>query len=243
MQTQSAPQTFKPNKGVNLEIDVNSKTYLRLPIKTPLITEKDDILELVRKYVAPFLRPGDIIFISEKVLAITQGRIIKIRDIKPTRFARFLARKVRTNYGTKDFKGFGHGTPMGMQLFIEEAGYPRVLFAAAVSAITRPLGIKGAFYFICGKRAKSVDCPMSFLLFPYTQYAKLAPLEPSKAAKRIKERFGNETVIVDANYRGVVSLGESSRNVKEKFVQQVFRDNPLGQSDEQTPLCIVREKK
>ena len=233
---------FKPNKGKVLEMDVDGATYLRLPVRTRLITEKDDLAKLLEEYVAPHLKPGDTIYISEKALCVTQGRIININQIKPTKLARFLARNVRTHYGTKDFKGFGHGTPMAMQLFVEEAGVPRVLFAGAVAAVTRPLGVKGAFYFICGKMAKSIDCPMSFLILEYAHYAKLAPKQPNKVARQIKERFGHEAVILDANYRGAFSLGKSTRKISEKFIQKLFRDNPLGQSDEMTPFCIVRKK-
>ena len=234
-------KTYNPNKGKNLEIIVGNTTYLRIPIKTPLLTDKDSMLDLIKTYVAPHLKPGDNIFISEKALAITQGQIIKITDIKPTRLARFLAHHVHNHYGTDKFKGFGHGTPMAMELLVREAGVPRTLVAAAIAAITRPLGIKGAFYFIVGKRAKSVDCPMSFILFPYTHYAKLPPHDPSGVAHTIQKTFGNETVIIDANYQGVCSLGKSTRRLSEQFIYDVFRDNPLGQSDEMTPLCIVRK--
>lgn len=237
-----ATEELRPNKGKNLEITVNGRAYLRLPVKTPLITQQDDILDLLQKYLAPHLKPGDIIFVSEKALTVTQGRIINMNDIRPTRFARFLARRVHNNYGTKDFRGFGHGTPMAMQLFIEEAGYLRVFFAAAVSAVTRPLGIKGAFYWLCGKRAKSVDCPMSFSILEYAHFAKLAPAHPGKVAREIKKKFGHETVILDANYIGAFSLGKSTRSLSEKFIGQLFKDNPLGQSDEMTPFCIVRKK-
>jgi hypothetical protein len=129
-----------------------------------------------------------------------------------------------------------------MQLFIEEAGCPRVIFAAGVAAITRPLGIKGAFYYICGKRAKSIDCPMSFLILEYAHYAKLAPNDPQGVAKEIKEKFGCETVILDANYRGAFSLGKTTRAISEKFIEKAFRDNPAGQSDEMTPFLILRKQ-
>jgi len=235
------PDAFKANPGKKLEIEVGGKRYLRLPVKTPLIKPKDNLEELIQKYAAPHILPGDLLFISEKVVSVVQGRLVNLNDIKSSWLAKFLARNVRTNYGTKDFKGFGHGTPMAMQLFIEEAGYPRVLFAAAVSAITRPLGIKGAFYWICGKRAKSVDCPMSFLILEYAHFAKLAPLDPDGVARGIKEKFGVETIILDANYQGAFSLGKSSGKIKEEFIQELFKDNPLGQSDEMTPFCIVRK--
>ncbi|MDE1874532.1 MAG: coenzyme F420-0:L-glutamate ligase [Patescibacteria group bacterium] len=231
---------FKPNEGKRLPIDVDGATYLRLPIPTGLVTEKDDIFELIERHVKPHLQAGDVIFVSEKVLALTQGQLIHLKDIKTTPLARLLARNVKNHFGTEKFGGFGHGTSMAMQLIINEIGRPRVLFAAAVAAVTRPIGIHGAFYILCGKRAKSIDCPMSFVIQPYNMYAKLPPIDPKGAARRICERFGHDTVIVDANYRGVYSLGRSSANVAEDFVKKVFRDNPLGQSDEMTPLCIVR---
>jgi len=234
---------FVANPGKKIEITVDGTTYLRLPVRTRLIDQRDtDLMPLLEEYVEPYLQPGDLIFISEKVLTITQGRVIDISDIKPTPLARFLAGKVNNNYGSANFKGFGHGTALAMQLFIEEAGTPRVLFAAAVSALTRPLGIRGAFYFLCGKSAKSVDCPMSFLILEYAHSAKLAPHHCNRVSKKIKARFGHETVIVDANYRGAFSLGKSSRTITEKFIGQVLQDNPAGQSAEMTPFFIIRKK-
>jgi hypothetical protein len=233
---------FTANPGKKLTINVDGITYLRLPVKTRLITTKDtDILPILDEYIKPHLIPGDIIFISEKALTVTQGRIINMSDIKTTPFARFLARNVQNQFGKSDFHGFGHGTDMAMQLTLEEAGYPRVLFAAAVSAITRPLGIRGLFYRICGKRAKSIDCPMSFLILEYAHFAKLAPNDPDGAAQLINKHLGHETVILDANYRGAFSLGKSTRSITEEFIQKLFKDNPLGQSDEMTPFCIVRK--
>ena len=232
---------FEPNPGKDLSILVDGDNYLRLPIKIPLVTEKDNLLELLKKYVAPNLLLGDIIFISEKVVCITQNRIILIRNIKPSRLARFLASQIDNKRNTVNFRGFGHSTARAMHLLIEEAGYPRAIFGAAVAAVTRPIGIKGLFYAICGKMAKSIDCPMSFTLYPYNHYAKMAPLDPTGVTKKIKAQFGNETAIVDANYIGVFSLGKSSRNIKEKFIQKVLRDNPAGQSEEMTPFFIIRK--
>ena len=153
-----------------------ASTYDRLLVKTRLITMEDkDLLPIIDEYAGPHVKPGDMLFISEKALTITQQKIIDMGDIKPTWLAYLFARNVGNYYGTSDFHGFGHGTPLAMQLFIEEAGYPRAIFAAAVSAITRPLGIRGLFYHLCGKRAKSIDCPMSFLILEYAHSAKLAP--------------------------------------------------------------------
>lgn len=235
---------FVPNGNRTLSIDADGVSYLRLPVKTRLITEKDNgsLIDLLKEYVAPYLVKGDIVFVSEKIVALTQGRIVHFDDVKPRALARFLARHVHTYYGTDKFRGYGHGTPIGMEVFIQEAGVVRVLVAAAVAAVTRPFGIKGLFYVISGKNAKSVDCPMSWDVEPYTHYAKRSPLNPNGVAKEIHSALGSEAAIVDANYIGAFSLGKSSRSISEKFIQAVLKDNPAGQADEMTPFFIIRKE-
>jgi hypothetical protein len=236
------PTDLVPNPGKNIDAVAQGVRYLRLPIKTRLIEQGDDLMKLLEEYATPHLKEGDLLFVSEKIVCICQpGRMIKTADVKTSFLARLLSSKVRNHVGTPEFRGLGHGTAPAMQLLIEEAGVPRVLFATAVAAVTRPLGIKGAFYYLVGKQAKSIDCPMSWTLLPYTEYAKKAPLDPNGVAKKIKERFGAETVIVDANYRGAFSLGKSTRAISEKFVQEVLHDNPAGQDSEMTPFFIIRK--
>lgn len=233
---------FTPNPGKNIEANVEGARYLRLPIKTRLIRNGDDLNALLEEYARPLLAKGDLLFISEKVVCLTQGdRIIRADAVVTSALARFLATKVRNGAGTPEFKGLGHGTAPAMQLLIEEAGVLRVLFAAFVSALTRPLGIKGAFYYLIGKQAKSIDCPMSWTIEEFRDYAKRAPRDPNGVARALKERFGVETAIVDANYQGAFSLGKSTRVITEKFIQEVLRDNPAGQDSEMTPFFIIRK--
>ena len=232
---------FAPNEGKKLESVVDGVTYLRLPVKTRLIGLGDNLLELLEEYVRPHLQKDDLLFISEKIVCFCQNRLIRREEVKTSWLARLLASKVRNYAGTPQFRGLGHGTAEAMQLVIEEAGYPRVLFAAAVSAVTRPFGISGPFYFIIGKMAKSIDCPVSWTIEPYMHYAKRAPLKPDEVARDIKEKFGIETVIVDANYRGAFSLGKSTNAVSEKFIRELLYDNPAGQDSEMTPFFLVRQ--
>jgi hypothetical protein len=51
---------------------------------------------------------------------------------------------------TRPGYGIGLGTPQTMQLAIDEVGAPRILFAAAASAVTKPFGIHGVFYRLAG---------------------------------------------------------------------------------------------
>jgi hypothetical protein len=230
-----------PNEGKKLDAIVDGIRYLRLPTKTRIIKAGDNLIELLREYVGPHLVPGDILFISEKIVCITQGRIIHRDLVKTSWLARFLASKVHNHVNTPQFLGMGHGTAPAMQLLIDEAGYLRTLFAAAISAITRPLGIKGAFYYLVGKQAKSIDCPMSWTIEEFRDYAKRAPENPNGVAREVRDVFNVEVVIVDANYRGAFSLGKSTSAITETFIQKLLSDNPAGQDSEMTPFFIVRQ--
>lgn len=223
------------NPGKQLTIDVVGVRYERRPIKTHVITKDDQLTELMDRYVAPQLLPGDMLFMSERVVAITQNRAIPIATIRPSRLARFLTRFVH-----KSKYGIGLGIPETMQLAIEEVGKTRILLAAVIAALTKPLGIKGMFYRVAGRRAAAIDGPCSYTLPPYNEYATLAPAEPNNVARELKDHLGIEVVIIDANDLGVDVLGRSSKSVDTHFAEQVFRDNPLGQSSEQTPFCLVR---
>ena len=232
--------SFTPNAGKQLDVVVDGATYSRLPIKTRLITVGDDLIALLQEYVSPFLAPGDLLFVSEKIVCITQGRIIRASEVKTGWLAQFLSRKVRNYAGTPEFRGMGHGTAPAMQLLIDEAGYPRVLIAAAVSALTRNF-VPGAFYYLVGKQAKSIDCPMSWTIPEFKEYAKMAPKNPNGVARQIRDTLGVETVIIDANYRGAFSLGKSISTISEKFIRAVLADNPAGQDSEMTPFLIIRK--
>ncbi len=233
--------TLSPNAGKTLEGSVAGTRYVRLPIKTPLVMPGDDLFALLDEYVKPHLKPGDLLFVSEKIVCICQNRVIRAADVKTSWLARLLSRRVRNHVGTPQFRGYGHGTAPAMQLLIDEAGYPRALFAALAAAVTRPLGVKGAFYYLVGKQAKSIDCPMSFTLEPFKDFAKRAPRDPNGVAQALKARYGVETVIVDANYRGAFFLGRSTRTITDAFIVELLKDNPAGQDSEMTPFLVVRK--
>ena len=228
--------TIKPNADKELSITMESGIYARLPIKTHVITKDDNIADITERYAKPHFIDGDILFISERIVAISQGRAFPIKDIVPSMLAKFLVKFVH-----KSQYGIGLGCPWTMELAIKEAGVLRILFAAFVSAITKPFGMKGVFYKVVGKNINAIDGPCSYTLPPYNEYAKLGPSEPFKVATDLKSLLHHDIVIIDANDLGVAVLGKSSNDISDNFCKNVFKDNPLGQSAEQTPLCIVRK--
>jgi asparagine synthase (glutamine-hydrolysing) len=247
------PAEGQPNLGKKITITVDGNTYQRYPIKTSLVKRGDDIKEIVLKHILSFIsRTKDkeyfnkpwFIVISEKIVAISQGRSYFIWEIKPTLWANVLSRYVRrTPYG------IGLGSPWTMQLAINEVGLIRILFAAIASILTKPFGIKGVFYHLAGRQAAAIDGPTEYSLYPSNVSAKLGPKEPQKTAEDInqyiKSNLSKEAAsefkgvaIIDANDLGQNVLGNST-SIPSQIIERVFSDNPMGQADEQTPLVTV----
>lgn len=228
---------FSANEGKNLAIEIDGVSWLRIPVKTHVVMRDDNLFtDVVDKYTKDIRQEGDIIFCSEKIIAITQGRSYPIDEIKPSKLAQFLVKFVY-----KSPYGIGLGSPHTMQLAIEDVGIPRILLGCVAAAVTKPFGIRGVFYKVCGKKAYAIDGPCDYTLPPYNKYAKKAPLNPNKVAKEMKEKLGNEFIVLDANDLNVDILGKSSKHLEDKFLKALFKDNPLGQSAQQTPIAIVRK--
>jgi len=225
----------EPNEGRELHASLAGAVYARHPVRTHLVTAADDAVEVVSQYVGA---PGDdarLVAVSERMVAITQGRSYPIDEIRPGRLARFLER-----YVTRPGYGIGLGSAQTMQLAIDEVGAPRILLAAAASAVTKPFGVHGVFYRLAGPQARAIDGPTSYTIPPYNQAATLGPRDPDGAARLIAAALGAPIAIIDANDAGCAVLG-ASPGVDRRFVERLFADNPLGQAREQTPICLVRE--
>lgn len=227
----------QPNQGKTLAIEVKGfGRYARYPVKTHVVAVGEDLLHVVKHYTVGKIQQNDYLFLSEKLVAICQGRAFDIDEIAPRPLARFLCRFVyRSPYG------IGLGSPWTMELALRDAGILRILLAALCSAVTKPFGIRGVFYRVAGVRARAVDGPCDCTIPPYNHYAKMAPAAPARVAKMLSDRLGCSVVIIDANDLNVEVLGRSSREIERDFCRQVFRDNPLGQSSQSTPIAIVRK--
>ncbi len=220
-------------KAKSPTIEVGGMTWLRIPVRTHVIGAEDDILAVVEKYSAEQRRPGDIYFISEKVVAVTQGRALPVGEIKIGLLARLLWRFVR-----KVPYGIGLRSPETMQCAINECGAARILLASAAGAAGKLIGRRGDFYRIAGVQAATIDAAGTSPL--QSDCVILGPLDPEAVARRIHEATGTPTAIVDVNdIAGGWVLGASGIEDR-KQIEAILDDNPLGQKDEQTPFGIIR---
>ena len=225
------------NAGKALTVQVEGSSFARIPIRTRVVMPGDDLDEFVREYAADVVREGDLLFVTEKIVAITQGRSYLMEDIKPRKLALFLSKYVtRTPYG------IGLGMPETMEMALRECGTIRILFAAAVSAVTKLFGRKGDFYRIAGDKARAIDGPTSGTIPPYNKAVVLGPERPREVATHLKALLGGvpEVAVVDINDLGGNILGSTLDKGEEKRLVSILKDNPLGQGHQSTPLGIVR---
>lgn len=223
------------NEGKSLLIEVEGKQYARIPIKTHVITDKDKLEDVFTTYVKPAAQPGDIAFISEKAVACTQKRAIPMKDIKP----RWLARKL-CKFVYKNPYGIGLSIPETMEMAFQECGTPRILFASAVSVVGKLFGQRGWFYRVAGDKARSIDGPCDCTIPPYNEYVVLGPLDPDQSARQGSSAVDCPVTVVDLNDLGGNILGVSDPSMDIDWLLKVLADNPLGQSDEQTPIGLIR---
>ncbi|WRS27739.1 coenzyme F420-0:L-glutamate ligase [Oscillospiraceae bacterium MB08-C2-2] len=225
----------KANEGKGLLIEVDGRQYARIPLKTHIITDRDTLTQVASQYIAPVAKPGDIAFISEKAVACTQKRAIPMKDIKPSWLARTLCRFVYKNP-----YGIGLSIPETMEMALRECGVIRILFAAFISVIGKLIGKRGWFYQIAGDKARSIDGPCDCTIPPYNDYVVLGPTNPDEAAKEASKGCGCPVAVVDINDLGGNILGISHSDMDKSWLVRILKDNPLGQSDEQTPIGIIR---
>lgn len=219
----------------NLTIEIDGRHFLRIPVKTRILTADDDMVDIVRDFTRGLIEPGDIISISESPLAITQGRAVPVSEIKVGLLARFLWRFVsRVKYG------IGLRSPTSMQCAIDETGSLRILLAAAVGALGKLVGRKGDFYRIAGKQAALIDAAYTSPVPPYDKCVIKGPRKPDEIAQKIKDSLGYDTGIMDINDIGGCWLIGASKGVDKKFMEKVMKDNPQGQGAELTPICLIR---
>jgi hypothetical protein len=217
--------------------------YLRLPVRTRNVWPGHDLTEVVDEALADAgvsLRSGDVVALAEKIVAISQGHVVPVDEVRVRALARLLSR-----FTTRTPSGIFLGLPESFELAVRVAGVPRILAGTVATALTRPLGIRGVFYRVTGWEVAAIDSPDPDALPPSDTCIKLAPHDPggvsARLAAHLSARAGAriEVAVVDVNDIGAEVLG-ASPGVDRRLLVSVLRDNPLGQDRQQTPVGIVR---
>ena len=216
---------------------VDGRTFERLPIRTPVLMPGNDIPDAIREHAGPHLQPGDTVVLSESAVAIMQGRARDWRTINPGRLARWLsARVIKTPWGT------GLRSPYAMQYAIELTGVPRMLLAGVAHVLGRAFGKKGWFYLTAGLNARMMDAEHTMGVKEFYECCIPAPADPPGTVRALKAATGYDIAICDINdINPAWCVATTLPKDRKRLLERSFDDNPLGQSDEQTPIGIWRE--
>ena len=231
------------NSGKNLIIEIKKQKYARYPIKTHFIETSDKLEKIIEKYVLlpannlaeQTARKDLIIVLAQKIVSIVQNRIIYKKDVKIGFWARFLAKFVK-----KTPYGFSVGNPFKMQVAINLAGLPRILFACFCSGVCKIFRVYGIFYRVAGNQISEID---GFYGEAFPQYAEIGILGPKDCnllCEKLKYKYNFSFAVADINDLGGNILGKSKDlENKEKLLLEILKDNPAGQGNDQTPIIII----
>ena len=202
-----------------------------LPIRTRLVSRGDDLIDLIACATAGMLQPGDVVAISETALAIAQGRFIGAEYVRPSSLAYALARRAGAMATLSQ--------PESMQLVIDRLGAPAVLGAVAAHVVGRMRGKRGVLYERLGEAVSEID-GYTGTMPPYEQAIVLGPDDPDAFARACSERLGSGCAVVDVNDLRVAKVLAASAGVARAAVKQALLGNPHGNSDQQTPIVILK---
>ena len=228
------------NDKKNLEITVGDQVYCRYAIKTHFVKINESYIDIINKYAKPVYQEGDVISISEKIIALCQNRVVYKNDLKVGFWAKFLSK-----FAAKSTAGQGVSNQLKMAYCIKKAGLIKTIWASFCSAIGKIFGKKGVFYKIVGQEVAGLDGFYPNVFEEYGNYGIENPENPNEVCKEIEEQTGIPCMIVDANDLGQELLGCSPK-MSEQFAESemlgMIKDNPAGQGKELTPIILIRKK-
>lgn len=202
----------------------------KIPIKTHIITENDDIVEVAKKYAGEITSPGDIIAVAESVVAISQGRAILPETVKPGILARILC-----HFPGKEGS---LAAPPSIQVAMQDTGLPRFLLGVAAAGLGRLVGRRGDFYRVAGRHLAQID-DFAGTMWPFDRHIVLGPKDPQQVVNRIKQATGAEAIITDVNDIGKVDILAATDGVAQDMLFDYLKDNPHGNDDQQTPIVLL----
>jgi hypothetical protein len=215
----------------------DGRKYARYAIQTHFVQVGESQKDLVEKYIRPLYKEGDIVSFGAKVMCMCVKSVRSRDQVKPGFWAKILWRFAGINS-----TGVGMHEPYKLQLVIDIVGLPRVLLAAFLSAITRPFGVHGLFYKVCGKGVGGIDG--FYFRSSFDVYHELALINPNNSTElceQLSKDTGIPIVLMDANDIQRDQLGKSSNMpLSDEQLQDAMRDNPSGQGAELTPLILIR---
>lgn len=202
-----------------------------IPIKTRILTNRDNIIEVIAEYAGDQIGPDDIVCAAESVVAITQGRFTRPEELTPSWQARLMRRFV---------PGEGSMASLyGMQAAMELEGEWKMLFAFFVGFLAKLIGKNGVFYKLA--RQASLTDDVTGTMPPFDKHIVYGPANPNGVAEKIKKVLGcYGACVADVNDLKRSAVLGTSRGLDTKKIARILIDNPFGNASQMTPIVIIK---
>lgn len=230
---------YQANEQKKVVIQVGDRYFARNAIQTHFVKLGENYIDLVRRYVLPHYQEGDILSISEKIIALCQRRVVFKKDMKLSRLAKFLSK-----FAMHSDAGIGVDSPWKMQFAIDHCGAPKVIWAAICAGFGKLFGKHGVFYDMVGEEVTGLDGFYDHVFDVYGNFGIRIPENSPGVCDEIYEATGVRAMIVDANDITREILGKA-RALEESDADLLgmIEDNPAGQDAQCTPFVLIRPVK
>ncbi len=202
------------------------------PVRTRILTDKDNIVDMIEKYAKDDVGPDDVVSVAESVVAITQGRITRPEDLKVCFLARILCRFIPQEGSLSSV--------YGMQSAMDAEGKWRILFALLIGMLAKIIGRNGVFYELAGPQAPLID-DVTGTMPPFDKCLVYGPENPKEVAEEIKKRLGcYGAVVADVNDLKRARVVGISEGLEPNNLARILIDNPFGNASQRTPIVIIK---
>lgn len=208
--------------------------YKAIAVKTDLLGSFDNPIETVMKYCKNVTKEKDILTIGETPLAIMQGRYVAPQNLEYNIFSKILCYFFHPTSSL--------ATACGMQLLIDKIGVMRITFSLILGFLFKCIGIKGIFYRLTGFESSLID-DISGTVVPYDKSIVMGPINTKLFCDKLSKQLKVDVAVVDVNDLGGVKILASSNNSINNILKEILKVNPAGNSDEKTPIVLIRNNK
>ena len=130
-------------------------------------------------------------------------------------------------------------TACGMQLLIDKIGVTRITLSLILGFLFKCIGIKGIFYRLTGFESSLID-DISGTVVPYDKSIVMGPIKTKLFCDKLSKQLEVEVAVVDVNDLGGVKILASSNKSVNNILKEILKVNPAGNSDEKTPIVLIR---
>ena len=208
--------------------------YKAIAVKTDLLGSFDNPIETVMKYCKNVTKEKDILTIGETPLAIMQGRYVAPQNLEYNIFSKILCYFFHPTSSL--------ATACGIQLLIDKIGVMRITFSLILGFLFKCIGIKGIFYRLTGFESSLID-DISGTVVPYDKSIVMGPINTKLFCDKLSKQLKVDVAVVDVNDLGGVKILASSNSSVNNILKEILKVNPAGNSDEKTPIVLIRNNK